>query len=77
LRQFQNTASAEQTHDYPEADKPSPPSSDEPVFKFADLGTRGLVNPNVIQAITRNMGLETMTEVQTATIHAALKGSDM
>jgi ATP-dependent RNA helicase MSS116 len=47
------------------------------VTKFAELETRGLVDGNVIRALTVNMGLETMTEVQSATIHEALKGVDM
>jgi ATP-dependent RNA helicase MSS116 len=47
------------------------------ITKFADLSKQSLVHDNVIKAITRNMGLETMTEVQSATINQALKGTDM
>jgi ATP-dependent RNA helicase MSS116 len=74
-QQYQNTAVEEQTQE--DEHKPSPPSNNEPVTRFADLDTRGLVDGNVIRAITGNMKLETMTEVQSATIHEALKGVDM
>ncbi|KAF1825091.1 DEAD-domain-containing protein [Dissoconium aciculare CBS 342.82] len=47
------------------------------VSKFAELETRGLVHPTVVNTITRGMGLETMTEVQSATLHEALRGTDI
>jgi ATP-dependent RNA helicase MSS116 len=50
---------------------------DEPVTRFEDLATRGLVHPNIINTITRQMRLETMTEVQSRTIHEALSGVDV
>lgn len=49
----------------------------EIVSKFAELDSLGLVHPNVVKTITRDMGLETMTEVQSATLHSALKGADI
>jgi ATP-dependent RNA helicase MSS116 len=49
----------------------------EIVTKFAELETSGLVHPNVVKTITRDMGLETMTEVQSATLHSALQGVDI
>ncbi|KAI0171881.1 DEAD-domain-containing protein [Hypoxylon sp. FL1284] len=51
----------------------SPP---ETVTKFADL-TRLGVNQAIVQAITDDMGYETMTEVQSKTINPALKGTDL
>ena len=47
------------------------------VTKFHELQTRNLVHPNVVKNLTTRMGLESMTEVQTATINAALQGTDM
>jgi ATP-dependent RNA helicase MSS116 len=52
-------------------------AQDGPVTRFKDLATRGLVHPNVINTITKQMKLETMTEVQTRTINEALSGTDM
>jgi ATP-dependent RNA helicase MSS116 len=49
----------------------------EPITKFADLAKRGLVHPNIINVVTKNMKLETMTDVQTASINEALSGVDM
>jgi ATP-dependent RNA helicase MSS116 len=74
-QQNQYIAVEEQTEE--DDHKPSPPSNNEPITKFADLETRGLVDGNVVRALTVNMKLETMTEVQSATIHEALKGVDM
>ncbi|KAF2193789.1 DEAD-domain-containing protein [Zopfia rhizophila CBS 207.26] len=51
--------------------------SDGPITQFKELATHGLVHPNVINTITRQMRLETMTEVQTRTINEALSGSDV
>jgi len=48
-----------------------------PVTRFADLATRGLVHPNLINTITKQMKLETMTDVQSRTINEALSGVDM
>ncbi|KIW07864.1 uncharacterized protein PV09_01779 [Verruconis gallopava] len=44
--------------------------------KFQELADRQLVHQNVIDAIKR-MGIETMTEVQAATINTALRGTDI
>jgi ATP-dependent RNA helicase MSS116 len=75
-QQYQN-ATAERQVDEEDDHTPTPPSGEELITKFADLETKGLIDRNVIQAITRNMGLETMTEVQSATINEALKGNDV
>ncbi|KAJ4359668.1 uncharacterized protein N0V89_000224 [Didymosphaeria variabile] len=48
-----------------------------PVTQFADLATRGLVHPNLVNMLTRQMKLETMTDVQTRTINEALSGVDV
>lgn len=53
------------------------PSEDGPITTFRELDTRKMVHPNVVRALTGSMGLETMTEVQTATINEALKGTDI
>ncbi|KAF2196516.1 DEAD-domain-containing protein [Delitschia confertaspora ATCC 74209] len=47
------------------------------VTKFEDLKTRGLIHPNIVDTITRDMKLTTMTDVQTRTINEALSGSDV
>jgi ATP-dependent RNA helicase MSS116 len=51
-------------------------SSDGPITKFQELADRQLIHRNVIDAITGS-GIETMTEVQSATINQALRGTDM
>jgi ATP-dependent RNA helicase MSS116 len=50
---------------------------DEPVTEFSELAKRGLVHPNLINTITKQMRLTTMTDVQTRTINEALSGVDM
>ncbi|KAI4658253.1 uncharacterized protein J4E92_009099 [Alternaria infectoria] len=50
---------------------------DGPVTEFQDLATRGLVHPNLINTITRQMKLTTMTDVQSRTINEALSGVDI
>lgn len=48
-----------------------------PITEFDELAKRGLVHPNLINTITRQMRLTTMTDVQTRTINEALYGTDM
>jgi ATP-dependent RNA helicase MSS116 len=50
---------------------------DGPVTEFQELANRGLVHPNLINTITKQMRLTTMTDVQTRTINEALSGVDM
>ncbi len=50
---------------------------DGPATTFAELATRGLVHPNIINTITKKMKIETMTDVQQRTINEALSGVDM
>jgi superfamily II DNA/RNA helicase len=52
------------------------PAADRVITKFSELSELGLVSPKVIDAIT-NMGITTMTEVQTLTINQTLKGADV
>ncbi|MBE7182242.1 MAG: hypothetical protein INR71_13740, partial [Terriglobus roseus] len=49
----------------------------EPITRFAELQSQGLVHANVIRTITEEMGLSQMTDVQTATINEALSGVDL
>lgn len=46
------------------------------VTRFEDLSTLG-VHENVVSAITKGMGYETMSQVQSMTIQSALAGKDM
>lgn len=48
-----------------------------PVTKFKDLAERGMVCQTVVNTITKDMGLETMTQVQSLTISESLKAQDM
>ena len=52
-------------------------TSHGPVTKFRDLATRGMVCQTIVNTITKGMGLETMTEVQSKTINETLKGIDV
>ncbi|KAM3065387.1 hypothetical protein ACMFMG_011490 [Clarireedia jacksonii] len=47
------------------------------ITRFDELVEHDLVHPNIIDEITKTMKLETMTEVQTATINTALQGTDI
>ena len=47
------------------------------ITKFSDLGAQGMVSPVLIDTITKSLGFQTMSEVQSATISEALKGVDM
>jgi ATP-dependent RNA helicase MSS116 len=46
------------------------------ITEFQELAERELIHPNVVNTIT-GMGLTTMTDVQSATINQALRGTDM
>ena len=48
-----------------------------PVTRFAELLERGMVCEPVVETITKGMGLETMTQVQSMTISESLKGTDV
>ena len=48
-----------------------------PVTRFEDLAKGGMVCQTIVDTITKKMGLETMTQVQSLTISESLKGRDM
>ncbi|KAL9127059.1 MAG: hypothetical protein Q9217_003988 [Psora testacea] len=48
-----------------------------PVTKFKELAEHGIVCQTVVDTLTRDMGLETMTQVQSLTINETLKGIDV
>ncbi|MCJ1439225.1 hypothetical protein MMC27_008616 [Xylographa pallens] len=48
-----------------------------PVTKFQELAERKMVSATVVQTITQDMKLETMTQVQSLTINETLKGIDV
>ena len=56
----------------------SPEEAQSPtlITKFADLADLG-VNPRIVSSITKGMGYEDMTAVQSLTINAALNGVDL
>ena len=54
----------------------SPAESPELTTRFADLVKLG-VHPKLVEAITRGMKYEDMTQVQSLTISPALKGKDL
>ena len=51
--------------------------ADGPITRFEDLGTQAVVSQTVVDTITKDMGLETMTDVQSQTMNESLKGTDM
>ena len=51
-------------------------SSSGLITRFADL-VKLDVDRNLVSALTRGMGYDTMTEVQTLTINPAMKGVDL
>ena len=54
----------------------SQPVGSQRITKFSELSSVG-VHPNLEKAITKGMGYEDMTEVQSMTLNAALSGKDM
>lgn len=48
-----------------------------PVTAFKDLSKRKMVCQTVVDTLTKDMGLETMTQVQSMTINETLKGIDV
>ncbi|KAL2042361.1 hypothetical protein N7G274_004850 [Stereocaulon virgatum] len=48
-----------------------------PVTEFQELAHRGMVSDTVVRTLTRDMGLKTMTTVQSLTINETLKGIDV
>lgn len=68
-----------------EVNAPEPPSESAireatqhgPVTRFQGLSDRKMVCDTLVKTITRDMGLETMTQVQSMTINETLKGIDV
>ncbi|EEP82303.1 conserved hypothetical protein [Uncinocarpus reesii 1704] len=56
---------------------PPLPEKEEKVTHFADLQSKGLVDAKIVDAITNNMGLSQMTEIQVETIHHTLRKKDV
>lgn len=52
------------------------PSSQQKFTRFQELADNNIIHPNIINNITKRMGLVTMTEVQTRTINSTLRGAD-
>ena len=67
----------EQTFIPPSNAQTKRPTNYGPVTHFKELAERGMVSETVIDTITRQMGLETMTHVQSLTINEILKGQDV
>lgn len=72
---FHNTARWQQIAQEVEAEQTT--TEEGPATTFAELATRGLVHPNIINTITKQMKIETMTDVQQRTINEALSGVDV
>ena len=47
------------------------------ITKFQQLLDHNLVHPNVVNTITKGLGYENMTDVQSMTINQGLQGDDM
>ncbi|KAK3711296.1 hypothetical protein LTR37_009676 [Vermiconidia calcicola] len=47
------------------------------ITRFDQLAERNIVHQNVVDTLTKGMGLETLTDVQTRTINEALNGQDI
>ena len=55
----------------------NPSTIKSPLTKFQELADQKLVCKTVIDTITNDMNIETMTEVQSMTIKETLKGIDV
>lgn len=78
-RSFSSTIRWQQQEAYaaaPEVTEATETGAEHAITRFQELADRQLIHPNVINAIT-NSGIETMTDVQSATINQALHGTDM
>ncbi|PGH28112.1 hypothetical protein AJ80_00001 [Polytolypa hystricis UAMH7299] len=59
------------------AQEPAGEASEELITEFADLSRHGIIHDNVVRAITSDMGLTTMTDVQAQTLNLSLAGNDV
>ncbi|WEW54881.1 DEAD-box helicase [Emydomyces testavorans] len=53
------------------------PEKEEKITRFDELHSQGLVDERVIRAVTKDMGLSEMTEIQVETIHHTLRKRDV
>ena len=78
VQEVESDLEAETNAQHPQSDKGSQKAvGDGPITRFADLSERGLVCDTVVNTLTKDMGLETMTQVQSMTINETLKGVDV
>ena len=54
----------------------TPEDPEDRITKFSKLAERGLVDQGIIDTLTKGMGIEDMTDVQSLTINATLNGVD-
>lgn len=52
-------------------------NDDGPASTFEQLGERKFIDSNLLRSLTKDMGLHTMTDIQTLTVHKGLQGKDM
>ncbi|KAF2020838.1 DEAD-domain-containing protein [Aaosphaeria arxii CBS 175.79] len=76
---FHQTARWQEASAQTQSEETTEPARVEPApaTEFSELAMRGLVHDNVINTITKQMKLRTMTDVQSRTINEALSGSDI
>lgn len=71
---FSNPAT---TEDAAPIESQTPDLSKISLTRFDELTKYNLVDPNIIETITQDLGYANMTPVQSATIKQALAGTDM
>lgn len=76
IAQFSRTYSSEAVAEESQNAEAAAVAAPGEVTQFAELAQFG-VHENLLGAITKDMGYETMTPVQAKTITPALKGTDM
>ena len=78
LRQFSSTAPRGQLAYATQETQETAPSDTPPeLTTFRELADHGLISPNVINVITKEMNIHTMTHVQRLTINECLDGTDV
>ena len=60
-----------------ESTKDQDVAEDIAITRFRELGEQKLVSQNIVDTLTRDMGLDYMTEVQSLTFNKTLQGRDM
>ncbi|KAH8698746.1 putative DEAD box RNA helicase hela [Talaromyces proteolyticus] len=74
VRLLQSKSSLNQTAAAQTVQENEPPAKS--LTEFSELGSEGLVEPNIIYSITQKMGISTMSDVQRLTIPQTLNGVD-